>query len=318
MLVTPVWGCVARAGFRRSVTRMSRGRGQVVAYVKVLATRLREHNLTLVSAGVAFYAFLAFVPTVIIGVALYGRVSEPSDINEQVHNFARALPKEVEHFIQSQITSVAKADPAGVSFTLVVALLIALWSASGGMAALLTGIRVALGEEEPEGFVRKRLKALGLTLAALVLLGVVVFLVAPLPTLIADAGFATEGRILVNVLRWPVLLLVMAFSLGVAYRAAGSHDRRTHLAVITRGAIVGALVWLAASGAFSFYTANFSRYSRRYGTLASVVVVLLWLYLSALAVLIGAEVDGTATARDQARDAPERAAAAHASTSVST
>ena len=78
----------------------------------------------------------------IIGVALYGRVSEPSDINEQVHNFARALPKEVEHFIQSQITSVAKADPAGVSFTLVVALLIALWSASGGMAALLTGIRV--------------------------------------------------------------------------------------------------------------------------------------------------------------------------------
>lgn len=297
---------------------MPRESGRVVMYVKVLARRMRDHNLTLVSAGIAFYAFLAFVPSVIIGVALYGRVSEPSDINEQVHNLARALPKEVERFIESQITSVSKADPAGFSLTLVVALLIALWSASGGMAALLTGIRVALGGEEPEGFLRKRAKALGLTLAALVLLGVVVFLLAPLPALIADTGLATEGRIVVNVLRWPVLLFLMAFSLGVAYRAAGSRDRRTHLGVITRGAIVGALVWLAGSGAFSFYTANFSRYSRRYGTLASIVVVLLWLYLGALAVLIGAEVDGMATPDAQLDDAPERAAAAQTSTSVST
>jgi membrane protein len=291
---------------------------EAVGFVKVLARRTRDHNLTLVSAGIAFYAFLAFVPSVIIGVALYGRVAEPSDINQQVHNLARALPKEVERFIESQITSVSKADPAGVSFTLVVALLIALWSASGGMAALLTGIRVALGEEEPEGFVRKRAKALGLTLAALLLLGVVVFLVAPLPAMIADTGLATEGRIVVNVLRWPVLLFLMAFSLGVAYRAAGSLDRRTHLGVITRGAVVGALVWLAASGAFAFYTANFSTYSRKYGTLASIVVVLLWLYIGALAVLLGAEVDGMATPDAQLDDAPERAAAAQASTSVST
>src|SRR5690348_10062799 len=106
---------------------MPRESGRVVMYVKVLARRMRDHNL-------------AFVSSVIIGVALYGRVSEPSDINEQVHNLARALPKEVERFIESQITSVSKADPAGVSLTLVVALLIALWSASGGMAALLTGI----------------------------------------------------------------------------------------------------------------------------------------------------------------------------------
>jgi membrane protein len=298
---------------------MSREPGQALAYMKVLARRAREHHLTLVSAGVAFYAFLAFVPGVIIAVSLYGRVSEPSDINEQVHSFARALPDEVERFIQSQITAVAKADPAGISATLVVALLIALWSASGGMAALLTGIRVAFGEAEPEGYVKKRAKALGLTLAALLLLGVVIFLVAPLPALIADTGLATEGRIVVNVLRWPVLLFLMAFSLGVAYRAAGSRHRRPHLGVITRGAIAGALVWLVASGAFSFYTANFSRYSRRYGTLASIVVVLLWLYLSALAVLIGAEVDGASTTAAQADDdAPERIAAAHDSTSVST
>jgi membrane protein len=297
---------------------MSRDRGKALAYVKELARRVREHNLTLVSAGVAFYAFLAFVPALIIAVALYGRVSEPSDINEQVHNFARALPNEVERFIQSQITSVAKADPAGISATLIVALLIALWSASGGIAALLTGIRVALGEAEPQGFLKKRARALALTIGALLLLGVIVFLVASLPALIADTGLATEGRIVVNVLRWPVLLFLMAFSLGVAYRAAGSRDRETYVRVITRGAIVGSLIWVVASGAFAIYTANFSTYSRKYGTLASIVVVLLWLYLSAFSVLIGAEVDGAATPAAQADDAPERTAPAQASTSVST
>jgi membrane protein len=286
--------------------------------VKTLPKRVSEHNLTLVSAGVAFYAFLAFIPTLIIVVSVYGRVAEPRDIKRQVHNFASALPGEVERFIQSQISAVSKADTAGVSITLVVAFLIALWSASGAMASLMSGIRVALGEDEPEGFVKKRLKAILLTLGAVVLLSVIVFLVAPLPSLIADAGLATEGRVVVNVLRWPVLLFLMAASLGAVYRLGGDRPRTVWLGVITPGAIAGALVWLLASGGFAVYTANFARYSRTYGTLASIVVVLLWLYLSALAVLLGAEVDGIEAPRGQARPEPAPTAAAQASTSVRT
>ena len=262
--------------------------------VRPLAKRVSEHNLTLVSAGVAFYAFLAFIPTLIIVVSVYGRVAAPGDIQRQVHNFASALPGEVERFIQSQISAVSKAGTAGVSITLIVAFLIALWSASSAMAALLTGVRVALGHDAPEGFVTKRLKAIVLMLGAVVLLSVIVFLVAPLPSLIAAAGWATEGRVVVNVLRWPVLLFLMAASLGALFRVAGDRPHTVWLGVLTPGAIVGALVWLLASGGFAVYTANFARYSKTYGTLASIVIVLLWLYLSALAVLLGAEVDGAA------------------------
>ena len=95
-----------------------------------------------------------------------------------------------------------------------------------------------------------------------------------------------------NVARWPVLLFVMVLSLGVIYRLAGDRSRKAWLGVITPGAIVGALIWIVASAGFAFYAANFASYSKTYGTLASIVVVLLWLYLSALAVLIGGEVDG--------------------------
>jgi membrane protein len=285
--------------------------------IRTLPERIREHNLTLVSAGVAFYAFLAFVPSVIVVVSIYGRIADTTDIRRQVHDFARALPDDVERFIQSQITSVASADATGVSVTLVVALLIALWSASGGMAALMTGIRVALGISQPEGFLKKRATALALTLGALVLLILIMFLVAALPPLLSDAGIASEGRFVVNVLRWPVLLVLMATAAGIVYRVVGDRPGSRWFRLITPGSMVGALLWLLASGAFAVYTANFARYSRTYGTLASIVVVLLWLYLSAIAVLVGAEFDGARSEPRQARADPERAAAAQASTSAS-
>jgi membrane protein len=274
-----------------------------VRSVKELMQRLREHNLTLVSAGVAFYAFLAFIPTLIIVVAVYGRVAEPSDIKGQVHSFASALPPAVERFISSQVSAVSHAGGAGISITLLVALLLALWSASGGMAALLTGLSVALAEDEPEGFAKKRLKAVALTVAAVGLLCVIVFLITALPSLVSDAGLGSGGRTAVNVARWPVLLFVMVLSLGVIYRLAGDRPRTAWLGVITPGAIVGAVIWVVASAGFALYAANFASYSKTYGTLASIVVVLLWLYLSALAVLIGGEVDGMI--REAATPAPD-------------
>ena len=128
------------------------------------------HNLTLVSAGVAFYAFLAFVPTLIAVVSVYGLVAEPADVARQVDSFASALPDEVENFISFQLKSIVESSRTGVSVTLAVSLVIALWSASGGMAALITGLHVAQEQEQPRSFVTKRGKALLLTIAAVVLL----------------------------------------------------------------------------------------------------------------------------------------------------
>lgn len=257
-----------------------------------LPKRFRTHNLSLVSAGVAFYAFLAFVPTLIIVVAFYGLVADIHDVPRQVHNFAGALPHEVETFIQSQVTRIAKADTTGLSITVVAALLIALWSASGGMAALVTGISAARDQLQDLTFVTKRVKGLLLTLGAVVILSVMLFLITAVPALLRDIGLGTDGRFVVNVLRWPVLAIVMIVGLGGLYRVSVERPVRVRFGIVTPGTVVATLLWLVASGLFALYTANFARYSKTYGSLGSIVVVLLWLYLSAFAVLIGAEVDG--------------------------
>jgi membrane protein len=256
---------------------------------KGLPPRMREHNLTLVAAGVAFYAFLALVPALIAFISVYGLVADPDDVAKQVEDIASALPEEVQEFLSFQLTSIANANRAGVSFTLVIAIALALWSASGGMAALVTGLHVAHEEDEPKSFVVKRGKALALTLGAVVVLGIVVWLLAFLPPFIEEVGLGDAGRLVFSILRWPVLAVVMVVALGLLYRIAVPGSR----SLVTPGAVAGTAVWLGASVLFSFYTANFASYSKTYGTLASIVVVLLWLFLSALAILLGAEVDAT-------------------------
>jgi membrane protein len=257
--------------------------------VKRIPAQMRAHNLTLVSAGVAFYAFLAFVPTLIAVVSIYGLIAQPSQVEHHVNDIARALPTEVASFIKFQLTSIARADRTGVSVTLIVSLVIALWSASGGIAALVTGLHVVGDTTEPKSIVKRRGKALYLTLSAVILLVVVVFLVAVLPGIVDNVGAA--GRYTFAVLRWPVLAFVMVLGVGTLYRLSVKGWRRGRLGVITPGALTAAALWVVVSAGFAVYTANFAHYSRTYGTLATIVVVLLWLYLSALAILVGAEVD---------------------------
>ena len=256
-----------------------------------LPERLRLHNLTLVAAGVAYYAFLAFVPAIVAFISIYGLVADPADVERQVGDVAGALPAEVQDFLVFQLTSIINASSAGVSLALIIAIVLALWSASSGMAALITGLHVAHGQDEPKGFVAKRGKALALTFGAMVFLGIVVFLLAALPPLLSSAGLEAAGRVALNILRWPILAVVMIVGIGLLYRFAAPGRPAGWLGVLTPGTVVAMLGWLVVSALFAVYTANFASLSKTYGALASIVVVLLWLWLSSLLVLIGAEVD---------------------------
>jgi membrane protein len=271
---------------------------RIKSSAKELAGRIRIHNLTLVAAGVAFYAFLAFIPALVALISIYGLVANPDDVARQVENFASALPKEVQDFLAFQLKSIADANRAGVSITLIISIAIALWSASGGLVALITGIHVAREQEEPKKFITKRGKALLLTFGALIFLVIVIFVIAVLPPLLSDAGLGSTGRILFGIVRWPLLGAVMVIGIGLLYRFALKDNPKAWLGVVTPGSIVAMVGWVVVSALFAVYTANFSSYSRTYGALASIIVVLLWLWLSSLFILIGAEVDGSRGARD--------------------
>ena len=269
------------------------GEARVQSIASRLRPRIREHNLTLVAAGVAFYAFLALIPTLVAFISLYGLVANPADVTRQVKDVASALPKEVQNFFVYQLTSIIHADRTGVSVTLIAAIALALWSASGGMAALVTGVHVALDREQPKSYVKKRGKALLLTIGAIVFLGVVIFVIAAVPPLLSNVGLASAGRIVLGILRWPILAAVMVVGIGLLYRVSVKDGPRGWLGVVTPGSVVAMVGWLIVSALFAVYTANFSSYSKTYGALASIIVLLLWLWLSCLLVLLGAEVDGS-------------------------
>ena len=171
------------------------GVGDAKATVAKLSGRLREHNLTLVAAGVAFYAFLALVPTLIAFVSIYGLVANPSDVTRQVKDLGSALPVEVQNFLVYQLTQIVSANSAGVSIVTVVSIVLALWSASSGMAALVTGVHIAREREEPKGFVAKRGKALLLTLAAILFLSVVLFVIVAAPPLVSGGRLSQCRRV---------------------------------------------------------------------------------------------------------------------------
>jgi membrane protein len=267
-------------------SRFERARSSVAT----IAGRMREHNLTLVAAGTAFYAFLALVPGLIAIVSVYGLVADPNDVREQVDSIASALPLEVQHFIEFQLRSIIRAGSTEVSVTLLIAIVLALWSASGGMAALVAGIYIAHGEPQARSFFAKRAAALALTLAAIVFIGILIFVIAFLPPLIDDVT-GDAGTLIIDILRWPVLAAVMIVGLGLLFRFATNRDHDGWLGFVTTGTVVAAVGWLVLSILFSVYTAQFASYSKTYGALATIIIMLLWLFLSAFAVLIGAEVD---------------------------
>ena len=250
----------------------------------------KQDNVTLLAAGVAFYALLALVPALVALVSAYGLVADPSEVEEQVSELLGAAPAEVRDLVTSQLRSITEDAQTAVGLAAIISLVVALWSASSGVKNLIAAINAAYDEDETRGFVKLRTVSLIFTLGAVVFLVASFFLIAFLPSLLADTGLGDVARALVGALRWVALLVGMMVALSLLYRYGPDRDN-AKWTWVSPGAIVATLLWLAASALFAVYTGNFGQYNETYGSLGAVVVVMLWLYLSALAVILGAELN---------------------------
>jgi membrane protein len=248
---------------------------------------IRETNASIIAAGVAFYAFLALVPALIAVMAIYALVANPADVKEQITSFASAAPRDVQRLLSNQLSTIARDAGRGTGFAAVIAIGAALWSASSGIAALNTGLTVVNRENETRGRVKRRLLALALTLFAVAGVLVMLALVVALPSLLDSAGFSDIGSTALELARWPLLAIVLLDGLAVIYRY-GPQRRRPKWRWISPGAIAAMIVGVAASIGFSIYVSLLGTYNKTYGALGAIIVVLLWLYLMAFAVLFGA------------------------------
>ncbi len=261
---------------------------------KDIALRLKdevsEDRVGLIAAGVAFYGLLALFPAITAILAIGGLLVEPNQIIEQLSAFSGLIPEAAMTIIIEQATTVAGSREGGLGLAAILGFGLAIYSASKGMGSLMDGMNVAYDETEKRGFFRLKLETLGLTLFLIfgLLIGLSTMIVVPVVLTVVDFGVLTEtlGTVVVIVL----LLGLTLIGLAVLYRYGPSRDA-PELQWATPGAIAACVLWLLGSAGFAFYVANFGSYNESFGALGGVVILLMWLWISAYVIILGAELN---------------------------
>lgn len=252
--------------------------------------------MPLLAAGVAFFSFLSLFPALIAAVLTWGLIADPATMRDQADKAAAALPASARKLLMHQINALINKPSQSLGWGLLISLALALWSASGGVGNLISAVNLTYDEEETRGFIKRKAIALGLTLAMIVGGLLALGLVAVAPAVFDALGLPGWTRLLLEIGRWVVLLALVAAGLAFIYRVAPDRDS-PQFKWISTGAIVATVIWLIASLAFSLYVDNFSSYSKTYGSLAAVVILLLWLWISFYVVLLGAEINAESEAQ---------------------
>jgi membrane protein len=267
----------------------------------------KADNMPIIAGGVAFFGFLSIFPALIALISLYGLVASPETVAQQVEDLSAQLPNSAADLIGDQLNAIVANSGSALSISLVVSILAALWSASGGMGNLITAVNLAYDEVEARNFIKLKLTSLALTLGAIIFVLVTFSLVAVVPAVIEALPIGIVGTVLAQIARWVLLLGVFAGSLAVLYRVAPDRDA-PRFSWVSLGAVIVTVIWAIVSVGFAVYVNNFGSYDKTYGAIAGVIVLMLWLYLTCYLVLLGAEINSEAehqTAHDTTTGEPE-------------
>lgn len=269
------------------------------------AKEFSDDQIPMIAAGVTFYTLLALFPGMGAFVALYGLFADVAEAQRHLHLLSFMLPPDALKFIGEQMVRLAAAKGGGLSFAFVFGLLASIWSANGAIKALITGLNIAYEEHEQRSFIRKTLVSLAFTLGFLVFATAAIAILAAGPAIQTFVG--ERAAMVFSWVSWPVLLVGLIVGLALLYRFGPSRDP-VRWKWITWGSAVAVIVWVLLSVLFSIYVGNFAHYDRTYGSLGTVVGFMIWVWLSSLVVLLGAELNSEIehqTAIDTTTGAPE-------------
>ncbi|WP_084686648.1 YihY/virulence factor BrkB family protein [Paracoccus zeaxanthinifaciens] len=262
----------------------------VFGILKATAKSVGEDRVTSVAGGVTFFGLLSLFPAITAFVSLYGLLSDPAQIEGQMVLLQDLLPTGALDIIKDQVVAIASAPTSALSVAGLIALLIAFWSANGGMKALLSALNVAVMQGETRSFVRLNLVAMSFTLGGFLMIVLMLGVIAVIPALLQMLPFGLGTEALISYSRWPIMFGVLILALAAVYRwGPAVPDSRWRW--ISPGAIVAAVGLVAISMLFSWYAANFANYNETYGSLGAVIALMMWLWLNATIVLVGAELN---------------------------
>ena len=252
--------------------------------------QIGEDNISILAAGVAFYSMLAIFPAITAFVSLFGLVADPGQVQEQFAALRGIIPEDAWNILDKQLTAVASARASSLSIGAVAGLGIALWSAGAGVRAMMIALNNAYHEHEQRSVVVFYLTAFLFTIGIVALAILSLAVIVAVPVMLSFVDLGPIAGILLKLLPWLVLAAFVTAALGALYRY-GASRAQPKTRWVSWGALIATLLWIAASVLFSIYVSNFASYNETYGTLGAVVALLMWLWISAFIVLLGAELN---------------------------
>lgn len=256
------------------------------AVLRASFVHVGESNLSLVSAGVAFFSMLSLFPALAALIALLGLISDPVVVVAQLEDIRGLLPDDVYDIINAQVVSLVTASSDRLGWAGIISVALALWSARAGVSAMITGLN-AVYDEPNRNTAMHYIRALLLTVA-LVGVGIVALLsLVVTPIILAFIPLGFIGTLLIDSLRWIVAVVVLFAGIGLLYRF-GPNRSTARIEWLSVGAIVAVVFWVILSVGFSYYVANFGNYNQVYGSIGAVIAMLVWLWISSFLVLFGA------------------------------
>jgi membrane protein len=250
------------------------------------------HNLPLLAAGVAFFAFLAFVPLIAVIALLYGLIGDPNTVAASIEQVSGILPDAVLTILREQLLSIVSTSKAAKGFGLALALLVSTYGAMRAANAMMKALNIIYEEHESRNIFMTTWVGAQITIgmAVVAIIGLSAISVFTYISNFLQGYLGDNVLIFLKIITWITAGFLVSLTFGLFFRYAP--DRRpAKWRWLSLGSVVATLLWLGITIGFGYYAANVSDYNATYGSLAAVVIFLMWLFLSAYSVLIGAEIN---------------------------
>jgi len=252
--------------------------------------RIDEDRLLATAGGVVFFGLLAIFPAVTALVSSYGLFADPSTISDNLQKLAMMLPEGTFQIVEEQVGRVVSKGNTALGATFLFGLVLAIWSANAGVKAIFDALNVAYEEREKRSFIRLNMVSLAFTVGGIMALLLMVAAVVALPLALNHLGLAPESKLIVALARWPLLFLILLVALAILYRFAPSRDA-PRWQWLSLGAVAAAILWIAGSALLSWYLSEFANYNATYGSLGAAIGLMMWMWVSAIVVMFGAELN---------------------------
>lgn len=265
-----------------------------------LRNNVRQDYVGLVSAGVAFYFLLAAFPALGAAISIFGLFFDPYEVTLQLQSLGSFLPGDALSIIITQAQKIAQTTGSTLTISLAISILFAVYSATRGVQALIKGFNIAYDAPETRGMFKLTFLSYGLTFLMLAYFLFSLLLVAGLPVAVQFLPMQDVFSNMLQWSRWPVLFVTALVGLEVLYTLGP--DRKRVKWGISAGAVSATVLWVLGSSLFSLFISHFTKFNETYGSLGAVVVLLMWFWMSAMTILIGAEVNGALEHERHRRD----------------